>query len=1342
MAIEEELELNIEKALEAIDQFAKTFEQAIAAFSSVLADALTQVFSSSQTIQAQLDIDPGNSGEVVQDAIGEEQTTSVTFEDTNASDVGAEVQSELSSTTPDPLSIPLEGEDAGLSATVEEAVSDPEVPDIVLPVDADTSKAETEAQALLDFLDALQANLDIEVDTTEVDAAQAAVDALAASEPIDLPIGGEDAKGIEEVEKSLTKVNEAVPVAALSLSDLKGTLGLLTVAASAAATAIAAGAAAAATLFSAAVGAESASRSFNASLGALAPSILNIEANGLSIDLRQLAQDLGSSDEAALGVAQRFGQLGLTSGATTERISGANSQLFAVAANLRSINPALGTLDEVATKAGQAFIRGGRSAAALGINLTSGEIRARAYIDTQKETNEQLSQFELFAAGAALASERFGDSIKNNVDLALDDPTIRLMRIKEVFGDFVEELGKPLISPVFQALDTGLPVVLAFTSLFADLASSVMPGVQSVIEELAPIFLNFAETVTESVNRLKPAFESGGEAVAVLAAAFANVAFAATEPLLAILEGYAFVLKTLADVVVEAGEGTTTFALALFGLYKIWKIVDVALKTNAFGLIVSGIALAASALVGFANRSEESTSTFSELSEEIFANVESIDGLTDAIRRYLAEIEDFVVKSRILKDTDLVSNLNDAAISAETLSFWVNSGRDGLEGLAQILLNEFEPGVRISNTQVKAMQEGLDSLSDEELINLLTTLDEYEPELSSIGTALVDLQGELNRTSKAKFEELVVTGQLSNAEKERILTTIAAEGAESDYTRALELGNEVLGGRAKNEADAAEAYKNSAKAQLDYLAGYNKIIGEVALGVATAESFEDALSRVGLEVEDSAALFEEMSTKFAEFSQVVASNVPSLIDAFSRLGEEGINSDIILDEFEKSIEATNEWSNNLIKYASENNTALLQIAAELGPERTRLLIDGYTGSEAELNEHLERMLLLELNARAEAEVAAKIGFLEQRGLYAGEYEALAQLLRDKAFFGPLTRADLDAALVELQTAIPGLETGGVAAGTAIGEGTMQGVEEGYARGASPAQEALRRAIAAAQGGGEEAAATAGRETGLAIGTATTEGLTQGLGPVTGVLVSNLLQSGFVAVANAGPVGAQIGNTVLDNWRNTLFARSGEIVRGVGAVVTGTASGNVGTAREAGGLIALETNSGFSQRIQDSAVIPLLALRVMLSNVAEASTETAYNAGYGLGESLMDGLASGIAQNIGRATEAAARAVREAEDAARLEAESDSPSRAWERLGRDLVAGLSRGLDGASGLASRSAAGVLGSANSAAGSVSNSNISVTVPVTINGNADPSVGRQIGQIAAAELRSVLRLEARVS
>jgi hypothetical protein len=366
--------------------------------------------------------------------------------------------------------------------------------------------------------------------------------------------------------------------------------------------------------------------------------------------------------------------------------------------------------------------------------------------------------------------------------------------------------------------------------------------------------------------------------------------------------------------------------------------------------------------------------------------------------------------------------------------------------------------------------------------------------------------------------------------------------------------------------------------------------------------------------------------------------------------------------------------------------------------------------------------------------------LEQQGEYSGQYEALAEILRKKAFFGPLTREDLDAALLELRTTIPDLETAGVEAGTAIGDGTMQGVQEGYARGASPAQNALRAAIAAAQGGGAEAAETAGRETGLAIGAATTEGLTDGLGPVTGILVSNLLQSGFVAVANAGPVGANIGNTVLDNWRNALLGRSGDITRSVGAVVIGTGTGNVGTAREAGGLIALETNSGFSQRIKDSAIIPLLALRVMLSNVAEASEEAAYNAGYGLGESLMDGLAQGISRNIFRGTLEAARAVRAAEQAARDEAESDSPSKAWERLGRDLVAGLSNGLNASSGIAARAASGVVSAATPSGGS--STTINVSVPVTVSGNADPAVGRQIGRAAAAELRNVLMMEARVA
>lgn len=68
-----------------------------------------------------------------------------------------------------------------------------------------------------------------------------------------------------------------------------------------------------------------------------------------------------------------------------------------------------------------------------------------------------------------------------------------------------------------------------------------------------------------------------------------------------------------------------------------------------------------------------------------------------------------------------------------------------------------------------------------------------------------------------------------------------------------------------------------------------------------------------------------------------------------------------------------------------------------------------------------------------------------------------------------------------------------------------------------------------------------------------------------------------------------------------------------------------------------------------------------------------NAGKVGGDNLTSGYAVGIAEGTGDVTEAARQMIRDVEAAARDEADSDSPSKLFAKIGRDLTAGMSVGL---------------------------------------------------------------------
>jgi hypothetical protein len=1342
--IEENLVLNIEQALEAIDAFARSFEQSVAAFSAVLADSLTQIFSASQTIAAELDLNPGDSEDVVQDAIGPEQVTSITFEDTNASDVGETVQSELSGTPVDPISVPLEGEDEGVAATLVDALSDPEVPEVVVPIDADASQAQSEAEAFNDFLSGLQALIEVEVDTTDIEAASQGLDELDMQRVLANAVDPQGLVDLQEVAVATEEASAGAEKASFSLDDLSGAFSVATTGAKLAAGAFTALAAASAGMFTSAVEAQGALVGFQTSLGPLAPAIKDININGLNIDLAQLAQNLGSGDEAVLGVAQRFAQLGITSDASSESIAKANSELFGVAGNLRAVNPGLGELDQIASRAGTAFIRGGRAAAALGLSLTAQEIKARASQMTQKGLNEEFTQFELFAAGAELAAEQFGSSIDKNIAQAAKNPIIALSSLKQQFGDAIEEFGKPLIAPMLQVIETGLPSVLGFSEVMSRLAQAVFPAVISVVEKITPIAESFFNNLVESADRMGPSFDSIGEALGIVLEAFGKLAEVTGVFTSIALEGLLVGLQAVSELIIFLGEGTVQAAVGLFVMQRAFINLQKAMTLFSLNPWIAGLGLLALAAASiFSLVRGQGTESFEELSDAVIKNVGDIGGLTEALDDYLESLNDFILTEKIAKDTDLGNALRELGITAQQFARYVEEGEAGYGQLVDRIARDprFNDILSRFSAGQKLIEEGYDSLNPRERRQIELVLGQ-EQAYRELTDSVEDYTGQISQTSKDIFEAALIQEDHQGVLARTVRDYMGAEIAAGDYNAVLEEYQRLLEDDAAVQAAYQGSLRERARRAMELTNVQKELSLELLFGVTSSENFADAMERMGMETSEIEPIIAGLEKAIGDFTEKVLANVPSVIDAFSDLGEEGVSSKALLDDFEKSLEATREWSATLIRLADENKTGLLAVAAELGPERTRLLIETYGADEEALNEHLQRVAFLEMTARVEAEVAAKIGFLKSRELYEGEYEALAALLRDKAFFGPLTKDDLDEALANVENATPGLGEAAVVLGAAVGDGVSGGLEEKSF--AERFGELIQRIKDARQ---IDEAVESGRQTGLIIGEATTAGLVEGLGPVTGVLVSNLLQSGIMALSHAAAVGTTLGNAIADNWRNTLVGRSGDMLRILSATIQGTAFGNVQVAKDAGGLLALETNYGYSQKIKDSAIIPLIALGVMLSSVAEQNSDNAYNAGFGLGADLMGGLAQGISANIYRGALEAARAVRAAETAARDEAESDSPSKAWERLGRDLVAGLSKGLDASSAGAARSAAGVISSATpSAAGATGPGGVTINVPVTVTDGMTSADGRRIGEVVAGvlsvEMRNLLRLEARVA
>jgi hypothetical protein len=132
---------------------------------------------------------------------------------------------------------------------------------------------------------------------------------------------------------------------------------------------------------------------------------------GLSGDIGDLALQLGSSDEAMLNATASFVTFGESTGASRDEIVQASNDINALALRAVALNPSLGDAGAVAERMTNALARGGRATTQFGIGLTSAEINARAMADTGKQNAAELTQFEKAAAGAAIATERLGESM-------------------------------------------------------------------------------------------------------------------------------------------------------------------------------------------------------------------------------------------------------------------------------------------------------------------------------------------------------------------------------------------------------------------------------------------------------------------------------------------------------------------------------------------------------------------------------------------------------------------------------------------------------------------------------------------------------------------------------------------------------------------------------------------------------------------------------------------------------------------------------------------------------------------------------------------------------------------
>lgn len=167
--------------------------------------------------------------------------------------------------------------------------------------------------------------------------------------------------------------------------------------------------------------------------------------------------------------------------------------------------------------------------------------------------------------------------------------------------------------------------------------------------------------------------------------------------------------------------------------------------------------------------------------------------------------------------------------------------------------------------------------------------------------------------------------------------------------------------------------------------------------------------------------------------------------------------------------------------------------------------------------------------------------------------------------------------------------------------------------------------------------------------------------------------------------------------------------------------------------ALSTLSPLLEATSTVAFAPLKAAGWVSSLFNSDSSMAANTNGYAVGNALGQGMSAGMFGAVPMVQYAAQQMTQSAEDAARAQSETHSPSRAWERFGGDEGAGYSKGLLKSIPTIQSSASAMSGSAMGAANQNGGSSGAGLPPISVQisierGQSDGKTDREVMEIAA--------------
>lgn len=720
--LQADLELDVGSALRSVEELRREVQQQLSEAIDSFADAYASAVGSLPTIEPE--IETGAIAPEIEGAVAEADT--VIEPEADASGISAEIETAVDEVE---AIVPVDADVSSAEQTIQEITAD----DVEIAIVADASQAESEIQDLTNAVEDVGVELGGFASSTDIIAGgtRAATGELAGM-----------TAGLETLGDKV-----GLP--------LTGVLAL----------------AGATTLFTTeAIDALGATQRFEGTLGDMAERVENLDdIEGLNTNLSELALTLGSDDDKIRNVVARLYELARASGVNNEEAALFVQQMTVMGARAVALNPQLGDVGDVTDALSTALVRGGRFAAKFGLDLNQAEINSRALKDTSKGTSEELTFVEKAMAGAAIASEKYGGNLEEIIARGSENAITTQRRLGQAIRETVEELGQPLIVPVFDVLAEGQPVAEATGRILSALGQIILPLLVAAIRGLLP----FAEATAAVLEAIAPPLEAVATFLSALPAPIlaAAIGFAALPrvmqtitdlavPMVARLGGSAATIASIEGASTTATTGLIGVQQGMLGVLGPAALLagaaGLALYTlGAFGEISSGVEVSLAAQGDGARKLGDDLQNLAEyerhVAEEVAFAQKAQEGLTreQAIARsgnsgLQSSVQILAEKHRKLREevADLAATNLPAARTFLEIAKSAGIEADELERLTRIVernAGAYEKRVRAEATaQIAAEQFQRDVAAEKEALDSATAAADAQAEALKRAADAVD----------------------------------------------------------------------------------------------------------------------------------------------------------------------------------------------------------------------------------------------------------------------------------------------------------------------------------------------------------------------------------------------------------------------------------------------------------------------------------------------------------------------------------------------------------------------------------------------------------------------------